>query len=185
MARGGREGGFASQSSAVRAFVPPAGVTTGCVGTACKAAAGRKKRSTKRPVHRKGRPSREGWRAVPYTPPLKGRVRGEVLTPFSASMCRNGTFFLGTPLFAFFLLAENKAGIKFICYTNFGPKMIPLLNIGIFKNPRNPSLITRTLRFAKIDWTDLPFLLVIFTVKNIFIILHKKIPIIVLFAVRL
>ncbi len=93
MARGGREENFASQSAAVRAFVPHVGVTPGCVGPDCKAAAGKKKRSTERPVHRKGRPSREGWRAVLPTPPLKGRVRGEALTLFSASMCRNGTFF--------------------------------------------------------------------------------------------
>ncbi len=89
MAGGGREESFASQSATARAFVPPAGVITGCVGTDYKAAAGRKKRSTKRPVHRKGCPSREGWREVPPTPPLKGRVRGEALTMFSASMCRN------------------------------------------------------------------------------------------------
>ena len=64
---------------------------------------------------------------------------------------------------AMFLLAEHKAGIKFMCYTNFGPKMMPLLNCDIFKKPRNPSLMMRTLRFAKIDWIDLPFLLLTFT----------------------
>ena len=88
-------------------------------------------------------------------------------------------------LVVMFLLAEHKAGIKYICYTNYGPKMMPLVNCDIFKKPQNPSLMMRTLRFAKIDWTDLPFLLLIFTVKTIFIILHTKIPIIVLFAVRL
>jgi hypothetical protein len=85
----------------------------------------------------------------------------------------------------YFLLAEHKAGIKFICYTNFGPKMMPPLNCDIFKKPRNPSLMMRTLSFAKIEWKDLPLLLHIFTVKTIFINLRTKIPIIMLFAVRL
>ena len=93
MTPGGQEESTASQIRLVRTLESYGGVATGCVGTDCKAATSRKKRSTKRPVHRKGRLSRDGWRAVPYTPPLKGRVRGEALTLFSASMCLNGTFF--------------------------------------------------------------------------------------------
>ncbi len=76
MTRGGVEESFASQYAAARAFVPPAGVTTGCVGTDCNAAVGKKKRSTKRPEHRKGRPSREGWRAVEPHPSLKRQGEG-------------------------------------------------------------------------------------------------------------
>ena len=96
MAQGGREECYKSKSAAARACVPQDGVTTRCVGTDCEAATSKKKRSTKRPVHRKERHSREGWRAVPITPLLKGRMRGEMLTLFSASVCRYGTFFLGT-----------------------------------------------------------------------------------------
>ena len=92
MTPGGQEESTASQIRLGRTLESYGGVATGYVGTDCKAAASKKKLSTKCPVHRKGRPSREEWRAVPPIPPLKGRVRGEALTLFSASMCRNGTF---------------------------------------------------------------------------------------------
>ena len=94
---------FASQSFAARAFVSRVDVATGCVGIECEAATSKEKRSTTRPVHRKGRPSSRGWRAVPPIPPLKDRVRGEALTLYSASMCRNGTFFPGTLLFNIYI----------------------------------------------------------------------------------
>ena len=37
-----------------------------------------------------------GVEGSPPTPPTKGKVRGEALTLYSSSMCRNGTFSLGT-----------------------------------------------------------------------------------------
>ena len=87
MTKEGRDDKIASQSAAIRLWHHRSGVFTGCVKTDCEAAPGKKMRSTERLVRRKGRPSREGWRAVPPTLPWKGRVRGKALTPFLAPTC--------------------------------------------------------------------------------------------------
>jgi len=87
MVEKGREDKLASQSVAIRLWHRRSGVFTGCVKTDCETAAGKKKRSTERIVRRKGRPLREGRKAVPPTLPWKGRVRGDALTLFLAPMC--------------------------------------------------------------------------------------------------
>jgi len=61
-----------------RTLVSYGGIVTGYVGTDCKAAASKKKRNTKRPVHWKGRPSGGGgWveGSSPH-PSLKGQGEG-------------------------------------------------------------------------------------------------------------
>ena len=93
MASRGREGKLASECAAGRLWHCRIGVFTDCVKPDCEAAAGRKMHRTERLVRRKGRPSREGWRAVLPTLPWKGRVRGEALALFLAPMCQGGTSF--------------------------------------------------------------------------------------------
>jgi len=69
---------------------------------------GRKKRSTERLVHRKGRPSGGGRRAILPTLIKKGRVRGDARTLLGAPTCPYGALFLGYPR-TFFWIAHNVA----------------------------------------------------------------------------